>query len=140
MKQASDIKQCQSLGALKNFPEPDLIIEYFWASDSHPYHLKSDEKFLAKDEGVDYIPAWSLGKMIEGLPADLLISEDLDEDEDGDTYELFLAPPSDVKLAEVAYKHCVEDKYLYKTEATELVDAIFKMIMKLNEQGYYNDI
>ena len=44
MKQASDIKQCQSLGALKNFPEPDLIIEYFWASDSHPYHLKSDEK------------------------------------------------------------------------------------------------
>lgn len=137
MKQASDIKQCQSLRALKKFPEPDLIIEYFWASDSHPYHLKSDEKFLIKDEGVDYLPAWSLGKMIEGLPADLLISEELDEDEDGDTYELLLSPPSNVKLAEVAYKHCVEDKYIYKTEAIELVDAVFKMIMKLKDEGFY---
>ena len=99
MKQASDIKQCQSLGALKNFPEPDLIIEYFWASDSHPYHLKSDEKFLAKDEGVDYIPAWSLGKMIEGLPADLFISDNDEVDENSvDTYELVIEPPSSDKL------------------------------------------
>lgn len=137
MKQASDIKQCESLRAFKKFPEPDLVIEYFWASDSHPYHLKSDVKFLIKDEGVDYLPSWSLGKMIEGLPADLLISEELDEDEDGDTYELLLSPPSNVKLAEVAYKHCVEDKYIYKTEAIELVDAVFKMIMKLKDEGFY---
>ena len=137
MKQASDIKQCESLRALKKFLEPDLVIEYFWASDSHPYHLKSDEKFLIKDEGVDYLPSWSLGKMIEGLPADLLISEELDEDEDGDTYELLLSPPSNVKLAEVAYKHCVEDKHIYKTEAIELVDAVFKMIMKLKDEGFH---
>ena len=138
MKQASDINQCQSLRALKNFPEPDLIIEYFWASDSHPYHLKSDEKFLAKDEGVDYIPAWSLGKMIEGLPADLFISDNDEVDENSvDTYELVIEPPSSDKLAVVKYQLCCDEKVIYMTEAIELLDAVFKMIMKLKDEGFY---
>ncbi len=138
MKQASDIKQCQSLRALKNFPDPDLIIEYFWASDSHPYHLKSDEKFLIKDEDVDYLPAWSLGKMIEGLPADLFICDNDEVDENSvDTYELIIEPPSSGKLAMVKYQLSCDEKVLYATEAIELSDAVFKMIMKLKDEGFY---
>lgn len=138
MKQASDDKQAFELRKLKHFPEPDLIIEYYWATRSCTYHMKNDEKLLDKDEGVDYVPGWSLGKMIESLPPDIIISED-DEDEDGDTYELVLAPASDIKLAEVKYQHCVEEKFIYQTEALELADAAFKMIMKLKDLGYYND-
>lgn len=137
MKHASDIKQSQALRLLKKFPEPDLLIEYFWAVDSHPYHFKSDEKLLTKDEVVDHVPAWSLGKMIEGLPADLMFCEEDDAD-GGDTYELFFSAPSDIRMAEVFYKHCIEDKVIYKTEALELVDAVYIMIMKLKEEGWYD--
>ena len=138
MKQASDDKQAFELRKLKHFPEPDLIIEYYWATRSCTYHMKNDEKLLDKDEGVDYVPGWSLGKMIEGLPPDIMCSED-DELEDVDTYELFIIPPSDVKLAEVRYQQYIDEKLLYQTEATELADAVFKMIMKLKDLGYYDD-
>lgn len=55
----------------------------------------------------------------------------------GDTYELFFAAPSGIKLAEVFYKNSSKGDVIYKTEALELVDAVFKMIMKLKEEGWY---
>lgn len=82
MKQGSDNKQSLELRVLKNFPDPDLLMEYFWASKNNPFHMIEDEKLLDKDKDVDYLPAWSLGKMIEGLPADLMFCED-DDDEGG---------------------------------------------------------
>jgi hypothetical protein len=136
MKQGSDNKQSLELRVLKNFPDPDLLMEYFWASKNNPFHMIEDEKLLDKDKDVDYLPAWSLGKMIEGLPADLMFCED-DDDEGGDTYELFFAAPSGIKLAEVFYKNSSKGDVIYKTEALELVDAVFKMIMKLKEEGWY---
>lgn len=137
MKQASDVKQSQALMELNKFPEPDFIIEFYWAANSHPYHYKKDEKLITKDHDVDYIPAWSLGKLIEGLPADLLFCEE-DDEEGGDTYELFIAASSGIKLAEVFYKNCSNGDIIYKTESLELVDAVFKMIMKLKEEGWYD--
>ena len=78
------------------------------------------------------------GKMIEGLPADLFISDNDEVDENSvDTYELVIEPPSSDKLAVVKYQLCCDEKVIYMTEAIELLDAVFKMIMKLKDEGFY---
>ena len=56
MKLASDHKQAVRLKCLYDFPDPDLVMQYFWASDTHPYHMKSDETLLHKYEDVDIVP------------------------------------------------------------------------------------
>ena len=134
MKQASDSKQSLELRLLNDFPEPDLVMEYFWAATDHPYHMIQDEKQIRKHEDVDIIPAWSLGRMIEGLPGYICYAPDEDEFNTLQ-YNLLLRPQSEVSIAEVIYGD--EDDNLYMTESSELLDAVFKMIMLLKENGWY---
>ena len=143
MKLACDHKQALELKRLYDFPEPDLVMQFFWASDTHPYHMKSDEKLLHQYEDVDIVPAWSLGRLIEGLPCE--IDEFIDEDEvESVEYDLQIVPVGegmlgcDGQLAIVRYAFYDGSKILYETEAIELVDALYKMIMKLHENGWYN--
>ena len=137
MKQVSDIEQTHELGRLKNFPEPDMVIEYFWAVKNHPFHLMRDKNLLIKDEDVDYVPAWSLGKMIEGLPGSIEYCEKSCDDDIPITYDLHICPESDGKMAQVKYVMIEGTKVLYKTESVNLADALFEMIMKLDNLGWY---
>lgn len=142
MKLASDHKQAVQLKCLYDFPEPDMIIQFFWASDTHPYHMKSDEKLLHKYEDVDIVPAWSLGRLIEALPCEIDVFNDDDELE-AVVYELQIHPVgegmlgSDGDLATVRYAFYDGSEILYETKALELVDALYEMIMKLHENGWY---
>ncbi len=142
MKLACDKNQALELKRLYDFPEPDLVMEFFWAADTHPYHMKRDEKLLHKDEDVDIIPAWSLGRMIEGLPCEICVCEDEDELETV-VYELQIIPVGegmlgrDHNLATVRYALYDNSEALYETVALELVDALYEMIMKLHENGWY---
>ena len=142
MKLASNHRQALELKCLYDFPEPDLVIEYFWASESHPYHMKSDEKLLKEYEDVDIVPAWSIGRLIEGLPREICVFKD-EFDVDPVVYELQIVPSgegmigSDGYFAYVSYVINDGSDVLYETEALELVDALYEMIMKLHENGWY---
>ena len=142
MKLACNDRQALELKRLYDFPEPDLVMEYFWAYDTHPYHMKSDEKLLKKYEDVDIVPAWSIGRMIEGLPREICVFKD-EFDVDPVVYELQIVPSgegmigSDGYFAYVSYVINDGSDVLYETEALELVDALYEMIMKLHENGWY---
>ena len=142
MKLACDEKQALELKRLYDFPEPDLVMQYFWASDTHPYHMKSDEKLLHKYEDVDIVPAWSLGRLIEALPCEMCVFINEDELETVQ-YELQILPVGegmlgrDGHMAYVRYAVYDGSEILYETKALELVDALYEMIMKLHENGWY---
>ena len=138
MKQASDDKQSLELKQLSNFPQPDLLMEYFWAVDVHPYHMVNDKKLISREEGVDFIPAWSLGRMIEGLPG-VIEHSGTDSIEEDLTFDLQLSPQCGGKLAQVRYILPDGCKILFETEAIELLDAVFDMIMKLKDIEWYED-
>ena len=112
------------------------MMEYFWAFDTHPYHMKCDEEKISEHEDVDIIPAWSLGKMIEGFPSNITYCEK-PEEEDYLDYDLHLCPEGDY-LTEVKYVLFEGTKILYRTEALNLLDAVFEMIMKLKSLGWYD--
>ena len=122
MKQASDDKQSLELKQLSNFPQPDLLMEYFWAVDVHPYHMVNDKKLISREEGVDFIPAWSLGRMIEGLPG-VIEHSGTDSIEEDLTFDLQLSPQCGGKLAQVRYILPDGSKILFETEAIELLDG-----------------
>lgn len=137
MKQYTNHKQSLELKRLKDFPKPDLVMEFFWAAENHPVHMKQDEKTIRSHEDVDIIPAWSLGKLIEALPGSISYCESDEEDYVQLTYNLHICPEGDGKMAEVKYVLFDNTKVLFETEALDLIDAIFRMIMKLNDLGWY---
>ena len=137
MKQATNYKQATELRGLKNFPEPDMVMEYFWATPSnHPLHLKCDERYIRHNEDVDIVPAWSLGRMIEGLPGSISVVDDEDEF-CAIEYELHICP--DEVYTTVTYVTCDNSKTLFETGGLNLVDAVYEMIIKLRDWGWYNE-
>lgn len=136
MKLVSDHRQSQELRRLKEFPESDMVMEFFWASDHHPYHLSTDEKFIQHDEDVDIIPAWSLGCMIGSLPPTISYIEEDNIDEQIQ-YDLQINPDSDGNVSYVRYTTSDNSLVLLETKALTLLDAVFAMIMKLKEWDWY---
>jgi hypothetical protein len=102
MKQYTNHKQSFELKRFKEFPEPGLVMEFFWAADYHPVHMKRDEKTIRSDNDEDIISAWSLGKLIEALPGSIGYCESDDMDDIPLTFNLHICPEGDGKMAEVS--------------------------------------
>lgn len=128
-------EQSQKLRCINNFPTPDMVMEYYWAGTEHKVHMAYDKKLLREYEEVDIIPCWSIERMIEGLPHEIFVVED-EEFATGINYILHIIPGG--TLSEVKYVNEDGEDVLYKTEGIELRDAIFNMIMKLDEEKWYN--
>lgn len=138
MKIASCSETLRILYRTKFFPSPDMVAEVHWATKAETFHMKDDEKFLHKEEGVDIVPAWSLAKMIEALPN--TVAEYVEDDFESDVeYKLHLCPGGESSLSYVYYADYDGEK-LYEFSAQELMDAIFDMILQLNKIGYYENL
>jgi len=129
-------KQSDKLRLIKKFPPADLVMEYYWVAKDHTVHMKGDRKFLKSYDGVDIIPAWSLPLMIEALPKEMFYTEDGESDT---CYNLHILPGSPLHYSEVKYIQDEGTDVLYSTQGLELVDAVFEMIMKLNEMGWFDE-
>ncbi|MBP5327150.1 MAG: hypothetical protein J6Y98_04480 [Bacteroidales bacterium] len=137
MKQATDYKQACELSKLRNFQEPDMVMEHFWATPNHyPLHLKCDERHIQYDEDIDIVPTWSLGKLIEGLPGSITVADE-EDDLIAIEYDLHICPDKDFAI--VNYVTCDNSETLFETSGLNLVDAVYKMIMKLKDWGWYNE-
>lgn len=137
MKIASCSETLRKLYNTKFFPSPDMMAELHWSTKAETFHMKYEEKFLQKEEGVDIVPAWSLGLMISALPRIVSVCESDDPLESVD-YELHLYPAKPGEISRVAYVDAEGGLY-YETIADELVDAVLKMIVLMDETGEYDE-
>ena len=137
MKIASSSETLRNLYHTKFFPSPDMVAEVHWATKAETFHMKDDEKFLQKEEGVDIVPAWSLGLMISALPRIVSVCESDDPLEAVD-YELRLYPAKPGEVSRVAYINSSEE-ICYDTIDFELVDAVLRMIVTMEETGEYDE-
>ena len=137
MKIASCSETLRTLCTNQYFPAPDMVAEVHWASKAETFHMKDDEKFLQKEEGVDIVPAWSLGLMISALPRVVSVCESDDPLETVD-YELRIYPAKPGEVSRVAYINS-EEEICYDTIGFELVDAVLRMIVTMDESGEYNE-
>lgn len=134
MKLSCTHEQSAKLRCIKNFPPADMIMQYYWAAKDHPVHMKEDDYLIKEYEGVDKIPCWSIAKMIEALPCEIFECDD-EVELTGTNYVLHVLPNK--SISEVKYIEEFGNKILYETHGLELRDAIFEMIMKLEEIGWY---
>lgn len=137
MKIASSSETLRKLYTNKYFPAPDMVAEVHWASKAETFHMKDDEKFLQKEEGVDIVPAWSLGLMISALPRIVSICESNDPLESVD-YKLCIYSANLGEVSRVAYVNSDNELY-YDTIEFELVDAVLRMIAIMDESGEYDE-
>ena len=137
MKIASCSETLRKLYTNKYFPAPDMVAEVHWATKAETFHMKDDEKFLQKEEGVDIVPAWSLGLMISALPRIVSVCESNDPLESVD-YKLCIYPANLGEVSRVAYVNSDNELY-YDTIEFELVDAVLRMIAIMDESGEYEE-
>lgn len=137
MKIASSSETLRKLYTNKYFPAPDMVAEVHWASKAETFHMKDDEKFLQKEEGVDIVPAWSLGLMISALPRIVSVCESNDPLESVD-YKLYIYSANLGEVSRVAYVNSDNELY-YDTIEFELVDAVLRMIAIMDESGEYDE-
>lgn len=137
MKIASCSEALRKLYRTKFFPSPDMVAEVHWATKTETFHMKNDEKFLQKEDGVDIVPAWSLGLMISALPRVVSVCESDDPLEAVD-YELHIYPAKPGEVSRVAYINSNDEIYS-DTIDFELVDAVLRMIMFMEESGEYDE-
>lgn len=137
MKIASSSETLRKLYTNKYFPAPDMVAEVHWASKAETFHMKDDEKFLQKEEGVDIVPAWSLGLMISALPRIVSVCESNDPLESVD-YKLCIYSANLGEVSRVAYVNSDNELY-YDTIEFELVDAVLRMIAIMDESGEYDE-
>lgn len=136
MKIASCSEILRKLYTTKFFPSPDMVAEVHWATKAETFHMKHDEKFLQKEDGVDIVPAWSVGLMMSALPNTISVCED-DDPLEAIEYKLHIFPAKSGEISRVAYVNA--DGGLYcDTIADELVDAVLKMIAFMDESGEYD--
>ena len=137
MKIASSSETLRKLYTNKYFPAPEMVAEVHWASKAETFHMKDDEKFLQKEEGVDIVPAWSLGLMISALPRIVSVCESNDPLESVD-YKLCIYSANLGEVSRVAYVNSDNELY-YDTIEFELVDAVLRMIAIMDESGEYDE-
>ena len=137
MKIASSSETLRKLYTNKYFPAPDMVAEVHWAAKAETFHMMDDEKFLQKEEGVDIVPAWSLGLMISALPRIVSVCESNDPLESVD-YKLCIYSANLGEVSRVAYVNSDNELY-YDTIEFELVDAVLRMIAIMDESGEYDE-
>lgn len=132
MKPASCSETLRKLYTTKSFPSPDMVAEVHWAYKTETFHMKADEKFLQREEGVDIIPAWSLSALLNALPSSLSIRED-EDCLDSVEYKLSVSPGNSGEISTVSYVDA-ENILFCETMAEELVDAVVNMIELLDDK------
>lgn len=137
MKLSCTHEQSDKLRSIKNFPPADMIMQYYWAANDHPVHMKDDKDLIKEYDGVDKIPCWSIAKMMDALPSEIFDCED-EVELTGTNYILHILPGH--TLSEIKYIEELGTKILYETSGVELRDALFEMIMKHDDIGWYNPI
>lgn len=136
MKIASSSETLRNLYHTKFFPSPDMVAEVHWATKAETFHMKNDEKFLQKEDGVDIVPAWSVGLMISALPNSISVCES-DDPLEAVEYQLHIFPATSGEISRVAYINCDDELYC-DTIADELTEALIKMIVFMAESGEYD--
>lgn len=136
MKIASCSETLRKLYTTKFFPSPDMVAEVHWATKAETFHMKNDEKFLQKEDGVDIVPAWSVGLMMSALPNSISVCEP-DDPLEAVEYQLHIFPAKSGDISRVAYIN-FDDELYCDTMADELTEAIVKMIDFMDESGEYN--
>lgn len=136
MKIASCSETLRNLYHTKFFPSPDMVAEVHWATKTETFHMKNDEKFLQKEEGVDIVPAWSVGLMMSALPNSISVCES-DDPLEAVEYQLHIFPAKSGEFSRVAYINCDDELYC-DTMADELTEALVKMIAFMDESGEYD--
>jgi len=138
MKIASCSEILRKLYTTKFFPSPDMVAEVHWATKSETFHMKNDEKFLNREEGVDIIPAWSVGLMMSALPTSISVCATPDPLE-AEEYKLSITPAKEGDLSKVQYVLYDSNDVFLESEALELTEAIIKMIESLDEDGWFDE-
>lgn len=136
MKIASSSETLCNLYHTKFFPSPDMVAEVHWATKAETFHMKNDEKFLQKEDGVDIVPAWSVGLMMSALPNSISVCES-DDPLEAVEYQLHIFPAKSGEISRVAYINCDDELYC-DTIADELTEALIKMIVFMAESGEYD--
>lgn len=119
MKQTSTELQSRELLKIQGFPSPDI-------------------KFPPSGILDVETKVWSLGKMIEGLPKSFIFNACLEGDDEDVDYFLNISQKEKGNVWVVCYVSADRKKKYKEVTAKELIDAIFKMIMSLKKDGWYN--
>jgi len=87
-------------------------------------------------ENNNFTAAWSLGKLIDMLPSDIVSQYDIDgneqEDEDGVEYHLW------IEKQYVMY-NAIDGRRRFLTSGKNVLEAVVKMVVKLLEEDFALD-
>lgn len=138
MKIASCSEKLRKLYTTKFFPSPDMVAEVHWATKTETFHMKNDEKFLDKEEGVDIVPAWSLPLLISAIPKSIIECDEEDNDYEIE-YNLQIIPGDAGAFSYIRYITIDGKQIENETKSLHLVDAIVEMISILGKEGWYDE-
>ncbi len=138
MKKTTDKQQYLKLKEIIGFPSPDTFTEGDSKISTASKKDQGQVLLFNEDEMSSPIPSWTIGRMIAGLPGSITYCRCLEDDDDFVTYGLRINTMFKENLVRVTYESIVDENIVYlEATAKELCDAIYKMVLEVDKEGWF---